>query len=311
MVRWDRDDRPATPYTRAYMLGMWLSRDKRAFEGARQTLRIARRQQRSGDAPPTWLTRLTTRVTRSHVAGMRVWTVCRRRGAPVARVLYVHGGGYVHPLSADYWRLVRSLSDAGVEVVVPAYPLAPDATVDEVLPKLLEVQADTSGGDPEQPMVLMGDSAGGALVIAMALRLRDLGERRPAGVIALSPWLDATLDENAVRDLEASDPMLAESGLRAAGRWWAGVRGPSDPYVSPVQANLEGLPPLDVFIGSRDILRPAVDAFADRAREHGVDLHVHETPAMFHVWMTRAIPEGRRTRREIARLVRLRAAGTR
>jgi epsilon-lactone hydrolase len=308
MVRWDRDDRRATLYTRAYMSGMWLSRDKRAFEGADQTRRLARKRQRSGDAPPTWLTRLTTRVSVGRAAGMRVWTVRPRRGKPAARVLYVHGGGYVHPLSADYWRLVRALSRAAVEVVVPAYPLAPDATVDHVLLRLLDVQAEASGASPDLPLVLMGDSAGGALVLAMALRLRDLGKPLPAGVVALSPWLDAALDEDAVADLEASDPMLAESGLRAAGRWWAGVHGPSHPYVSPVQANLEGLPPLDVFIGSHDILRPAVDTFANRARVDGAELHVHENPAMFHVWMTRAIPEARRTRRELARLVLLRAA---
>lgn len=239
---------------------------------------------------------------------MRVWTVRPRRAKPAARVLYVHGGGYVHPLSADYWRLARSLCRAAVEVVVPAYPLAPDAKVDHVLPRLLDVQAEASDAEAELPLVLMGDSAGGALVIAMALRLRDLGRPLPSGVVALSPWLDATLDEDAVADLEASDPMLAESGLRAAGRWWAGLHGPSHPYVSPVQASLEGLPPIDVFIGSHDILRPAVDAFADRARVQGADLHVHESPAMFHVWMTRAVPEGRRTRRELARLVLRRAA---
>lgn len=111
-----------------------------------------------------------------------------------------------------------------------------------------------------------------------------------------------------MRDLEASDPMLAESGLRAAGRWWAGVRGPSDPSVSPVHTTLDDLPPVDVFIGARDILRPAVDDFAERARRASVDLHVHETPAMFHVWMTRAVPEGRRTRRELSELVRRHAA---
>jgi monoterpene epsilon-lactone hydrolase len=308
MIRWDRDGRPATLYTRAYMLGMRLARDQRAFEGAQRTLGIAERRQRAGDHPPTWLTRLTTRVTSTTVAGMTTWTVRPRSRRPASRVLYVHGGGYVHPLSADYWRLVRALVDVPAEVVVPAYPLAPAATVDEVLPRLLEVEARVSGVGPDLPTILMGDSAGGALAIVMALRLRDLDRRSPAGVVALSPWLDATLDEDAVRDLEASDPMLAESGLRAAGRWWAGVRGPSDPLVSPVHADLGDLPLLDVFIGAHDILRPAVDDLAVRAGEDGADLHVHETPAMFHVWMTRAIPEGRRTRREITRLVRRRVA---
>jgi epsilon-lactone hydrolase len=303
-MRWDVDDRPATLYTRAYMAGMWLARDKRAFEGEEHTLRAARKRQRSGDRPPTLLTRRTTRIRTETIAGMTVWSVRPRRDSPVARVIYVHGGGYVHPLSADYWRLVRALVDAATEVVVPAYPLAPDATIDEVLPRLLQVEAAVGRSTPELPTILMGDSAGGALVLAMATRLRDEDEQLPAALVALSPWLDATLDEEAVRDLEASDPMLAESGLRAAGRWWAGPRRPSDPLVSPVHADLRGLPPIDIYIGKRDILRPAVADLADRADDEGIDLRVHEVSAMFHVWMTRLIPEGRRTRRELAGLVR-------
>jgi acetyl esterase/lipase len=190
-------------------------------------------------------------------------------------------------------------------VVVPDYPLAPDDTVDDVLPLLLEVLSATD--DHELPTVLMGDSAGGALVLVMARTAVDDGERPPVGVVALSPWLDATLRDREVSQLEASDPMLAESGLRAAGRWWAGARSPSDPLVSPVDADVTGLPPVDVFIGDRDILRPAVDRFARRAGEV-TDVHVHERTAMFHVWMTRAIPEGRRTRAELVQLLRARAA---
>jgi acetyl esterase/lipase len=235
---------------------------------------------------------------------MVTWTIRPRRGRAVGRVLYVHGGGYVHPLTADYWRLARALTRVPAEVVVPAYELAPDATLDTVLPRLLEVYGELVRQAPHLPLVLMGDSAGGALVLAMAMRLRDLAEPPPAAVVALSPWLDATLGDAEVEDLEATDPMLAESGLRAAGRWWAGARSPQDSLVSPVNGSLERLPPLEVYIGDRDILRPAVDALADRAEREHADLHVHEVTAMFHVWMTRAIPEGRRTRRELADLVR-------
>ena len=117
---------------------------------------------------------------------------------------------------------------------------------------------------------------------------------------------DPTLPSEAT---EPTDPMLAESGLRAAGRWWAGTRQPDDPLVSPVGADLADLPPIDVYIGERDILRPAVDRFVDRARADGARVHVHEVAAMFHVWMTRAIPEARRTRRELARLVLTPAGG--
>lgn len=305
-MHWYVDDRPPTPYTRLYVRGMWWARDKHAFEGEDHTLRTARKRQRSGDRPPDRFTRLRLQVTTRRLGDMTVWVARPRRRTPVARVLYLHGGGYVHPLTRDYWRLVRALARVPAEVVVPAYPLAPEATFDDVMPRLLEVEAETAAHD-DLPTVLMGDSAGGALVLVLAARLRDEGgARMPAAVVALCPWLDATLDEQAVADLEASDPMLAESGLRAAGRWWAGDRDPADPSVSPVHLDLTGLPPIDIHIGRHDILRPAVGDLAERAERVGAELTVHEVSAMFHVWMTRAIPEARRTRGELVRLVRRR-----
>ena len=150
--------------------------------------------------------------------------------------MYVHGGGYVHPLTPDYWRLVRALGRVPAEVVVPVYPLAPDATADDVLPRLLELVDD--GRD--LPTVLMGDSAGGALVLVLARLARDRGIP-VAGVVALSPWLDATLQvrEDEVQSLEVTDPMLAETGLRAAGRAWSGERSVEDPLISPVHLDLD------------------------------------------------------------------------
>jgi monoterpene epsilon-lactone hydrolase len=303
-VTWHVDARRMSWFTRVYVLGMWLNRDKEAFEGAVNTAETARRRQAAGDAAPTRWTRARCRVRTGTVAGMTVWTVSPRRRTPTARVVYVHGGGYVHPLTKDYWRLVRALAATPAEVIVPAYPLAPGATVDEVLPRLEDVVR--TAGTPDLPTVLMGDSAGGALVLVIARRLArhvQPGERGVVRVVALCPWLDATLDDPRVANLESSDPMLAESGLRAAGRWWAGVRAPDDPVVSPVEGSLDGLPPVHVLIGDHDILRPAVDDLAERAARADVRLQVEETPAMFHVWMTRAIPEGWRTRRRLRRLV--------
>jgi epsilon-lactone hydrolase len=308
VVTWETEERPASVYTRAYVLGMRAARDKHAFEGEEHTRQVALELQEHGNAPPTRLTRLVAQVRTEHAGDMTVWRVRPRRGRVAVRVFYVHGGGYVHPLTKDYWRLTRSLVRAPAEVVIPAYPLAPGARVDDVLPRLLDAESSARAADPEVQTVLMGDSAGGALVVAMAMRLRDEGLPAPAGVVALSPWLDAELKDDEVEELEATDPMLAESGLRAAGRWWAGDRGPADPLVSPVNADLRGLPPIDLFIGDRDILRPAVEAFARAAERDRLRLRVHETVAMFHVWMTRAIPEGRRTRKQLRSLV-LRVAG--
>ena len=129
VLSWDVDDRKRHPWTVAYMKGMWARRDKEAFEGAEHTLRQAQEMQRDGDAPPDRWTRLHSQVRAERRDQMLVWRARPRRRRPVARVVYVHGGGYVHPLTPDYWRLVRALGRAPAEVVVPAYPLAPKSVV--------------------------------------------------------------------------------------------------------------------------------------------------------------------------------------
>lgn len=295
------DDRPATLAARLFVLAMRVARDKRAFEGETHTRAVALERQRSGDRPPTRWTRWVRRTAEVRRHGVRAWVVRPRRREADVVVLYLHGGGYVHPLTVDYWRLVRALGRAPADVVVPAYPLAPGATVDDVLPCLVAIAEDLVAED--RPLVLAGDSAGGALVLEVARALVDHGAL-PAHVVALCPWLDATLDEAEVADLEPTDPMLAESGLRAAGRWWASPHPPSDARVSPVSLDLAGMPPITVHVGDRDILRPAVDRLVERAGDAGARLHVHEVTAMFHVWMTRPLPEARRTRRRLVELLR-------
>jgi epsilon-lactone hydrolase len=210
--------------------------------------------------------------------------------------------------AADYWRLIRTLARGGAEVLVPAYPLAPGSTVDDVLPALVEVVRSGAEEGRPLPVVLMGDSAGGALALATARLVQD---RVPhlASIVCLCPWLDAALGEAEVSALEPSDPMLAESGLRAAGRWWAGMRSTDDPLVSPMWADLDDLPSIELYIADRDILRPAVDRLVARADSQRVEISVHEFPQLFHVWMTRRIPEGRRTRRALAQCVQRRATG--
>lgn len=306
-VTWTTDSRRATTWARAYRTVMGWSRDDQAFSGAARTLRTALARQRAGDRPPTRWTRLVAEVEERMLDGHLVWSLRPRRGPVTVEVLYLHGGGYVHPLTVDYWRLARSLVRGGAQVVVPCYPLAPTHTVDQALPWLERVRAQllpAEGADPHRsvtPLVLMGDSAGGALALSLAARLRG-SDLQAALVVALCPWLDATLQQPEVTELEPTDPVLAESGLRAAGRWWSGAWSATHHLVSPALAEpeqLRDLPPVDLWIGDHDILRPAVDSFVERLAEAGGDVQVHEVRAMFHVWMTRALPEARRTRRRL------------
>ena len=83
-----------------------------------------------------------------------MWIVRPRHPKPSARVIDGPGGGYVHPLTSDYWRLVRALTTAPAELVVPRLPLAPDATIDDVLPRFLAVHRTGVRRDPDLPTIL-------------------------------------------------------------------------------------------------------------------------------------------------------------
>lgn len=96
-VRWEVDDRPMSWWTRVYVRGMRFRRDDQAFEGAEHTRETALERQRSGDHPPTPFTRAVVRVDATTVAGMTVWVARPRRRPATARVVYLHGGGYVPP----------------------------------------------------------------------------------------------------------------------------------------------------------------------------------------------------------------------
>jgi acetyl esterase/lipase len=105
--------------------------------------------------------------------------------------------------------------------------------------------------------------------------------------------------------------MLGIAGLREAGRMYAEGTDPRDPRVSPIHADLTGLAPITLFIGTRDVLLPDARRFAARAEEAGVELDYREYPGMFHNWLMQAIPEGREAMNHVERLLRRPPVGAR
>lgn len=201
-------------------------------------------------------------------------------------VLYCHGGGFCVG-SADGRRklgghLARHL---GVLVVVMDYRLAPEhpfpAAIEDSVAVCRALRAAQSGAGR---IVMAGDSAGGNLAIATTLKLRDLGEPLPAGIIAFSPWLDmehtgASLDTNALSDVLTNRAML--EGL--ATTYLAGAP-PTNPLANPLKADLAGLPPLYLNAGSREALLSDTTSFAEAAKRAGVGVTLSIAEGMQHVF---------------------------
>lgn len=132
------------------------------------------------------------------------------------------------------------------------------------------------------------------------------GRPQPERLVLYSPWLDVLLEDPVSELLDETDPMLGIAGLREAGRMYAEGADPRDPLVSPVHADLTGLAPITLFIGTRDVLLPDARRFVEHAGEAGVELDYREYPGMFRNWLMQAIPEGREAMTHLERLLRRR-----
>ncbi len=158
------------------------------------------------------------------------------------------------------------------------------------------------GGDR---VVLAGDSAGGALVAASLVRLRDDGAELPAAAALFSPWVDLTLEADSITENADADPSLDEAGLRAAAAHYLDGLDPEDDGVSPLFADLRGLPPTLIQVGSIEILLNDSLEFAAALASDGVEVDLQVRPGMPHVYPSFAglLPEGDRAIADFGRFV--------
>ena len=226
-------------------------------------------------APPSARMRRAASLTERTVRGRPVIEIAPARPSGT-RLVYLHGGCYLYPIQSAHWGILASLVEqSGVSITLPLYGLAPDHTVDEAYALLDDL--DVPGA------WLAGDSAGGGLALGHAMRLRDAGS--PAkGVILVSPWVDVTLENPAIAQLQKVDRMLATPGLIAAGHLWAGSRDRRDPLVSPLFGDLGQLPPVHIFQGGRDLIAADAWLLADGIRAAGGVAELEFVEKAFHVY---------------------------
>ncbi len=178
-------------------------------------------------------------------------------------LIFLHGGAYLFPLVDGQWGIVEGLIDrTGLPVIIPDYPLAPEHTAAEafdfVQPIIDEAQAEFGR------VVIFGDSAGGGLALSLAMQRRDAGKRQVDGLVLYAPWVDVTMTNPAIEDVQGRDKILARARTGVGGRAWAGDLDPADWRVSPLFGDPSGLPPMRIFQGDADILGPDTIEFGSQ-----------------------------------------------
>jgi epsilon-lactone hydrolase len=198
-------------------------------------------------------------------------------------VLYTHGGGYVTGSCADHRMHVGKLVQAsGTPALLFEYRLAPEhpapAAVNDTLTAYRWLLA--SGVAPSN-IVVAGESAGGGLCLAALVAIRDTGLPMPRAAVASSPWLDLTCTADSYR-------RNARKDISLHGSWdvWSGhYVGPGDrrhPWISPIYADLRGLPPMLIQVGTNEIMLDDCRRFADLARAAGADISLRVWDGMVH-----------------------------
>ena len=200
-------------------------------------------------------------------------------------VLYFHGGGYTLGSRKSHRGLASRIARAAKgRVLLPEYRLAPE----EPFPAAIEDAITcwrwliSVGYDPKK-MTIAGDSAGGGLALGTLLALKEAGDPLPACAIGLSPWTDLEATGDTAKPGAVADPIVTAEELHTSAKQYAAT-DLRNPFASPLQGDLHGLPPLLLQVGTREVLLSDSTRFAEKAQAAGVRVTLEVEDGLIHVW---------------------------
>lgn len=297
----------------AALVSLWIrARIKRKPAGEDALVKFTRRV----FATPAWAVRFHSREveieeTDEPVKGEWLWP---REGEQASRVIYyLHGGGFVtgsakgyRPITATLARLVKARCFA------LDYRLAPEfrfpAALDDAVAGYRWL---VSTGTEPRDVSIVGDSAGGGLVLALAMKLRDLGEPLPASLVSLSPWTDMAGTGESILTNARRDPFFVPEDVERYAQLYLGAQSREAPFASPLYGDFSALPPLLIHAGEAEMLLDDARSVHAKALAAGVSSELRIFKGVPHVWhlMTPFVPEAREALRQVAEFIECHGAG--
>ena len=219
-------------------------------------------------------------------------------------ILYLHGGAYaVGSVNVHREFLARLAKACQTKVLAIDYRLAPEHPFPAALEdSLTSYQWLISQGYDPSNIVIAGDSAGGGLTIATLISLRDSQIPLPAGAVCISPWVNLSYTREEKNN--NNDPTLNPKILSVYSRYYAGHTDPRNPLISPIFADLQGLPPMLIQAGTNEILADEIQQFYERDNQAGNEIVLDCWPGMFHVFqIIPFLPETKLSLEKIANFI--------
>lgn len=232
------------------------------------------------------------------------FVVTPRSGSSKFTIFYLHGGSYWQDPNLFHFKFLRKLADRlNSQIIVPVYPKAPSYAAHDVHEMVLTRYLDLIEQHNISPesIILMGDSAGGGLALALLQVLRNQNLPLPRQGFLLSPWLDISNSNMGMQLVQPRDPILNIEKLAFQGREYAGSLDLKDPLVSPIYGDLTDLPPLSVITGTRDILFADILKYQNLCQEQDLEVSFHIFDKQLHCFMGFPIPESDKALDRIAK----------
>ena len=226
-------------------------------------------------------------ISEEEVENRPVYTITPKKGSTNDLVImYVHGGSYVGDLEKEHWKTCSDIiNQLGCTIIVPDYPLTPKYNYKDTINMMEALYKQLIENIDPSNFVVMGDSAGGGLSLALLEKVGEENIQMPNQTILISPWLDVRMNNPEIEKIEHNDPELNKSALKIAGENYAGKDGIDSYLVNPIDGPLDKLKNVSIFTGTNDILNPDVKVLQERAKDVGTTINVYETEGATHVWL--------------------------
>ena len=223
-------------------------------------------------------------------------------------VLYLHGGGYVTGSVISHRGMAASLSRAsGCRVLTIDYRLAPENKHPaQVQDAHTAYRWMLNNGVDASSLFVAGDSAGGGLTVATLLKARDAGDPMAAAGVCISPWVDMEGNGDSIKSKAGVDPMVSYEGLMDMATHFLGDGDRRDPLAAPLHADLSGLPPLLIIVGTAETLLDDAVRLHEKAESAGVDSTLEIWEDMVHIWPWFApfLPEGQQAMEQMGDFIK-------
>ncbi len=234
--------------------------------------------------PKQLLAEFTIDITQ--VCGRNVYTISPKGKKSGKYVLFLHGGGYINNIFHQHWKFIAQIIlKTNCTFIVPDYPLAPAANFKEAFAMLDAIYSALVSKANATNIILMGDSAGGGLALALAEKQKKESKPQAGQIILLAPWLDVRMTNPDIQEIEQHDVSLRVDNLVEAGKAWAASSSTDNYLISPINGSLEGLPRISLFIGTHDILLADCRKLKSILKQKDIPMNYFEYPKMFHDWM--------------------------